>query len=163
MIRLENVLKTSWSCPEDVLKTSLRCLEDVLKTFWRYLEEVFARRLEDVLKTSWQDVSKTFWKRLEDVWLRRVYWSWSRCLQNVLKTSSEDVWVKWIYSSWWQRLEDVLKTSPENEDERRLQGVFKTSSSRWMFAGKSCRHRFCMAPRDFISTPWYFGWNIFHL
>ena len=32
-------------------------------------------------------------------------------------------------------LEDVLKTSSEDEDERRLQDVFKTSSSRRMFAG----------------------------
>ena len=35
-------------------------------------------------------------------------------------------------------LEDVLKTSSEDEDERRLQGVFKTSSSRRMFGGKCC-------------------------
>ena len=31
--------------------------------------------------------------------------------------------------------QDVLKTSSEDEDERRLQDVFKTSSSRRMFAG----------------------------
>ena len=41
----------------------------------------------------------------------------------------------WTYSSWSRRLEDVLKTSSEDEDERRLQDVFKTSSSRQMFAG----------------------------
>ena len=31
--------------------------------------------------------------------------------------------------------EDVLKTSSEDEDQRRLQDVFKTPSSRRMFAG----------------------------
>ena len=32
--------------------------------------------------------------------------------------------------------QNVLKTSSEDEDERRLQDVFKTSSSRRNFAGK---------------------------
>ena len=109
MIRLENVLKIS--------------LQDVLKTSWRCLEDVFARRLEDVLKTSW--------RRLEDVWPRRIYWSWPRRLKDVLKTSFEDVWLIRIYSSSSGRLEDVFW----RQDERSLQDVFKTSSSRRMFAG----------------------------
>ena len=55
--------------------------------------------------------------------------------QDVLKTSSEEVWLKRIYLSWSRGLEDVLKTSSEDKDERRLQDVFNTSSSRQMFAG----------------------------
>ena len=74
------------------------------------------RRPEDVLKTSW--------RRLEDIWPRQIYWSWPRCLEDVLKTSSEDVWLIRIYSSSSRRLEDVLKTSFEDEDERRRQDVF---------------------------------------
>ena len=110
----------------------------VFKTSWRCLQDVFARRLEDVLKTSWrclEDVLKTSWRRLEDVWTRRIYWSWPRRLEDVLKTSSEDIRLRWTYSSWSRRLEDVFKTSFEDEDERRLQDVFKTSSSKRMFAG----------------------------
>ena len=47
--------------------------------------------------------------------------------QRLLKTYD---WGKYI------RLDqDVLKTSAEDEDERRLQDIFKTSASRPMFAG----------------------------
>ena len=48
MIRLENVLETSWRYLEDVLKTFLQ--ED-LKMPWKR----FARRLEDDLETYGQD------------------------------------------------------------------------------------------------------------
>ena len=51
-------------------------------------------------------------------------------LENMLKTSLQDA-----LTMSWRRLEDVLKTSPEDEDERRLQDVLKTISSRRMFAG----------------------------
>ena len=119
MIRLQNVLKMS---SRRICETSWRRFEDVLKTSWRCLEDVFARRLEDVLKTSW--------RRLEDVWTRRIYWSWPRRLKDVLKTSFEDVWLIRIYSSSSGRLEDVFW----RQDERSLQDVFKTSSSRRMFA-----------------------------
>ena len=132
MIRFENVLKRSL---KDVLKMSWRCIENALKMSWRRFCKTSWRRLEDVLKTSWKrhgDVlkmfwrrfCKTFWRRLEDVWPRRLYCSWSRHLENVLKTSSEDAWVRRRYSSWSRRLEDLLKTSSEDEDERRLQDVF---------------------------------------
>ena len=117
MIRLENVLKTSL---QDFLKMSWRGL---CNTSWRRLENVF----EDVLKRSWkrlEDVLKTSWRRLEDVWPRRIYWSWSRLLEEVLETSSEDAWLRRIYSSWSRPL---LKTKTKD--------VFKTSSSRRMFAG----------------------------
>ena len=124
--------KMSWRCLEDVFKTSWRRLEDVVKTS----EDVLARRLEDLLKRSW--------RRLEDVWPRPIYWSWSRRIEDVLKTSSEHVWVRWIYSSWSRRLEDDFKTSSEDEDERRPQDVFETSSPRRMLAGNVvCLLRCC--------------------
>ena len=119
MIRLENVLKRSL---EDILKMSWRRF---CKTSWRRLEDVLARRLEDVFRTSWrriedvlktflQDVLKTFGRRLEDVLARRLEDGQDEYIdldQDVLKTS-------------WRRL---LKTKTKD--------VFKTSSSRRMFAG----------------------------
>ena len=71
----------------------------VFKTSWKCLQDVFATRFEDVLKTSW--------RRLEDEWTRRIYWSWSR------------------------RLEDVFKMSSEDEDERRLKDVFIKTNASW--------------------------------
>ena len=136
MTRLENVLKLS--------------LQDVLKKFSRRLEDILARRLEGVLKRFWrrlqkvlktscrclEDVLKTSWKRLEDAWPRRIYWSWPTRLEDVLKMSSEEVRPRWTYSSWSRRLEDVFKTFSEEENERRLQDIFKASSSRRMFGGE---------------------------
>ena len=124
MICLENVLKISL---QDVLKTSWRCLEDVLKTSWR--------RLENVVKTSGKRLQEVLPRRLEDVWPRRIYWSWPRRLEDLLRTSSEDVSLSQTYSSWSRRLEDAFKTPSEDEDEGSLQDVFKTSSSRRIFAG----------------------------
>ena len=120
---LEDVLKTSWRRLQNVLKTSWRRLEGVLKTFWR--------RLEDVFKTSWrylEYVLKTSWRRLEYVLKTYGQDKHTGLDQDVLKTSSEDVRLRRTYSSWSARLED--------ENERRLQDVFKMSSSRRMFAGK---------------------------
>ena len=84
--------------------------------FWKesFLQEVlktFWRRLEDVLARGLKDVLKTSWWRLED--------DLNTFLQDVMKTS-------------WH---DVLKMSSEDKDERRLQYIFKMSSSRRMFAG----------------------------
>ena len=83
MMRLQNVLKVSW--------------QGVLKMSWR--------RLEDFLKMSWRSFGKaslkTSPKRLEDVLKMPSF-------QDVLKTSSEDEWLRQIYSSWWRRLEDVF-------------------------------------------------------
>ena len=112
---------------ENVLK---RSLQDVLKTSWRCLEDVFARRLEDVLKTYDQDDYLVF-----------------------IKTSSEDVWVRRIFSSWSRHLGDVLKTSSKDEDERRLEDVFRTSSSRRMFAGLMAK-RFFNSPSVLLNFPW---------
>ena len=92
---------------ENVMKM---CLQDVLKMSWR--------RLQNFLKTSWiclkdvfQEVLKTFWRRFEDI----------------LKTYGQDEYIGLE--------QDVLKTSSEVKDERRLQDIFKASSSRRMFAG----------------------------
>ena len=114
--------------------TSWKRLEDVLKTFSKRLEDVFARGLEDVLKTSWrhlgktswrrlEDVLKTSWRRIEDVRPRRIYWSWPRRLEDVLKTSSEDVRLRRRYSSWRR----LLKTKTKDVFWRRRR---KTSSRR---------------------------------
>ena len=111
---------------KNVLNTSRR---NVFKTSWRYLD-VFAKRLEDFLKRqiikiiySCRCFSKTSWKRLEGKSL------------------------KWMYSCWLIHLEDVfwrhmtkanilvLMNKLEHKDESCLQDVFRTSSSRRMFAG----------------------------
>ena len=116
MIRLENVLKTSfqealkmpWRRLKNVCKISWICLEDVLKTFlddnifktsWRCYEDVFARHLEDVLKASW--------RRLEDV----------------LKTHDQDEYIVLDY--------DVLKISSEDGDKRYLQDAFIKTNVCW--------------------------------
>ena len=98
--------KTSWRCLEDILKTSSKRLGDVLKTPWR--------GLKDVLKTSWgrlEGVLKTSWNRLEDVLKTYGQHKYIGLDQDVLKAS-------------WRCL---LKTKTKD--------VFKTSSSRRMFAG----------------------------
>ena len=95
-------------CCKSSHPANIRLDEDVLKTSWR--------RLEDVLKTSWRHMAKTnilvltktSWRRLEEVFWRRK--------------SKVNIFV-------------LIKTSSEDEDQRRLQDVFKTSSSRRMFAG----------------------------
>ena len=75
------------------------------------------KHLEDMLKMTWRHFCKTPWRRL-------TYWSRPRYLEDVLNTSSEDVKLRRIYSSWSRRL---LKMKTKD--------VFKTSSSRRMFAG----------------------------
>ena len=121
MIHLEQVLKISL---QDVLKTSWRCLEDVfqdvLKTFWRCLQ--------NVLKTSWRCLEDVFARRLEDV----LKTSWRR-LEDVLKTYGQD---KYIGLD-----QDVLKTSWRRLLKTKTKDVFKTSSSRRMFAGNQSRYR----------------------
>ena len=117
---LEDVFKTCWRRLEDVLKMSWGRLENVLKTSWR--------RLENVLKTSWRRMTKTnmlvlmktSWRRLEDVFWRRM--------------SKANIFV--LIKTSWRRL---LKTKPKDVSWRQRpktsQDVFKTSSSRRMFAG----------------------------
>ena len=90
----------------------------VFKRSWRYLD-VFGRRIEDDWKTSWRRYGKMSWRRLEDVSKTSGQDEYIGLDQDVLKTSSGDLWLIRIY----------LFSS------RRLQDVFKTSSSRRMFAG----------------------------
>ena len=111
--RLEHVFKTSWRRLEDVLKTFL---QDVLKPYWRRLCKTPWRSLENVLKTSW--------KCLEDVLARR--------LENVLKTSSEDVWLRRIYWSWPRRLEDVFWRRRRKTSSWRLQDGFIETNVCWV-------------------------------
>ena len=126
--RLGDVLKRSWRRLQNVSKTSWECLEYVLKTSWRRFCKASWRRLEDLLKTSWQDVLKTSWKGLE----------------HVLKTYDKDEYIGLNQDVFWRRMskadmfrleQDVLTTSCEDDNERRFQDVFKTLSSRRMFAG----------------------------
>ena len=134
---LEDVLNTSWKGLEIILNMSWRRLDNT----WKMCEDGFTRLLEDILKTSWRN--------LEDVWPTQLYWYWSRCLEDIFKTSSKDVqigriysswrlfeeifktswryleevWPRRLYLSWWRCLGDVLKTSPEDEDKRHLQDI----------------------------------------
>ena len=101
---------------------------------WKHLEDIFARGLEDVLKTSWrrlENVLKTSWRRLEDVLKTYGQDEYIGLDQDVLKTSSEDVWLRRIFFSWSRHPEDILKTSSGDEDERLLQDVFIKSNVWW--------------------------------
>ena len=131
--RLTNVLNT----PRRRVNMNSLTWWYVLKTSWRYLCKTSWRRLEDVLKTFLQDILKTSWKRLENV----LNTSW----ECMVKTN-----ILVLTKTSWRRLEDVfwrpkaklsifglIKTSSEDEDERRLQDDFKTSSSRRIFPGAS--------------------------
>ena len=110
------VLKTSWRY---LCKTSWTRLQNVLKTSWRCLEDIF----QDVLTTFSRHVGKTSWRRLEDVWPRRIYWSWTRRLEDVFwrRKARASIFVS-IKTSWRR----ILKTKMED--------VLKTSSSKQMFA-----------------------------
>ena len=97
--RLEDVLKMSWGCFEDVLNMSWRCLSKMswrcLEDVWKCLEGVLARRFEDVFARRIEDVLKMY---DQDEYIDIDY--------NVLKMSSEDVWIKRIFWSWSRRLEN---------------------------------------------------------
>ena len=85
--RVEYVLKMSW---RRVHKNSLT-LWYILKTSWKCFKNVLKTSSYDVLKTSWQDILLMSWRRLE----------------NVLKKSGR-VWLRIIYLSWSRRLEDAF-------------------------------------------------------
>ena len=119
MIHLQNILKAS--------------LQDVLKMSWRR----FCRRLEDVLKTSWRRFGKMSWRCLEDVFARRFDDVLNTFLQDVLKMSSkrlEDFLKTYSQDGYIGLDQDVLKTSWRHL--LKTKDVFKTSSSRRMFAGQ---------------------------
>ena len=93
--------------------------------YWSYIDFVthHSTRFSFLERTS---LLRNWNNRTNDAWVvlynLSKHLSWWRRLE--IKTSSEDVWLRWIYSSWSRRL---LKTKGKD--------VFKTSSSRQMFAG----------------------------
>ena len=93
----------------------------VLKTFWRHLYYTSWRYLEDLLKMFLQDVVEKIWKRLDDVWPIRIYWYWSRRL--------EDVFWRCLCKA---NIFVLIKTSSEDEDERRLKDVFIKTNVCWV-------------------------------
>ena len=92
---------------------------NALKASLQYVLKMSWRRVEEVFKTSWrrlEDVLKTFWRRLEDVLARRL----------------EDVfWRRMIKA----KILALMKTSSRCLLKMKTKDVFKTSSSRRMFAG----------------------------
>ena len=76
---------------------------------------------------SWRRFGKTSWRRLENVLKTYDQDEYSSFDQDVLNTSSEYVWLRWVYSSWSRRLEE----SSEDEDERRFQDVFIKTNVCW--------------------------------
>ena len=76
MIRLENILKTSWKCLEDIF-------QDVLKTSKQDVLKMSRRRLEDVLKMSWcLDSPHKLLSRRQPRYSTHLYclmeWSWKQ-------------------------------------------------------------------------------------
>ena len=121
---IEDAFKMFWRSLEDVLKKFLQgILEHVLKTSWRYLGNMAWRCLADVLKTSWKLPEHAFAALYEDIWPRRIYWSWSRLLEDVLKTYDSGKYIRLD--------QDILKTSSDEEDERFLQDTFVKTSICW--------------------------------
>ena len=127
-----HLCKTSW----DGLKTSWRRRQNLLKIYWKHFcktawrrfQDFLARHLGYILKTSWRrfkNVFKTFWRRMT-----------KKNILVLIKTSSrhlEDV--------FWRRMIKVnifvlIKTSWKRLLKIQTKDVFKTSSSRRMFAGK---------------------------
>ena len=102
----------------DVLKMSWRCVVDVFKTSWGHLGNVLKRFLQDVLKMF----CRTSWRCLEDIWPRRMYWSWSRLLEDVFwkRMTKANIFV--LINTSWRYLEDILKAKRKE--------VFKKSSRR---------------------------------
>ena len=120
MIRLQSTLKPS--------------LQDVLKTSWRCHEDVFAKRLEDVLITSWRRLGKMSWRRLENV----LKTSWRRMAETNILVLIKMSW-RHLEDVFWRRMTKanifvLIKTSWRRPLKMKTKDVFKTSSSRRMFA-----------------------------
>ena len=117
---LRSVTEANPSIDNRLCSTSQKRFEYVSKSFWKRVNKNSLTWWWYVLKTSWRDLCKTSWRHLENV----LKMSWRRMTKTIIlvliKTSSEDVWVRRIYLSWSRHLEDVLKTSSEDEDEGRL-------------------------------------------
>ena len=125
MIHVENVLKTSWTSLEDFFA---RSLEDVLKTSKKYLSNMSWRSLEGVLRMSLRRFCKTYWRRLEEI----LKTSWKRMTRTSILVLIQDV--------FWRRVSKanifvLMKTPWRCLLKTKTKDVFKTSSSRRMFAG----------------------------
>ena len=101
-------------------------LQEVLTTSWRHVLKTSSARLQRNNFSS----SKTSWRCLEDVFARR--------LEDILKTS----WRRMIKTNIfvWRRMSKanifvLIKTSWRRLLKTKTKDVFKTSSSRRMFAG----------------------------
>ena len=118
-----------WSYIDFYALTFLYCLQLYWYSMHWLLHRIFifvthhSTRFSFLERTS---LLRNWNNRTNDTWVvlynLSKHLSWWRRLE--IKTSSEDVWLRWIYSSWSRRL---LKTKGKD--------VFKTSSSRQMFAG----------------------------
>ena len=117
-VRLGNVLNTSRRHAKKKFNLMIR-LQNVLNMSWRHFCKTSFRRFKNILKTSWQGVLKTYGQG-----------EYIGPDQDVLKTSSEDIWLRQIYSSLSKRLEDILETSYECKEEQRLQDDFQRN---WWF------------------------------
>ena len=120
-----------------MLNTSRRRVNKNSLTWWH------------VLKTSWRHLFNTSWRRLEDVLKTYDQDEYFAVDLGVLKTSWRHILKTYTWSEYCRLDQDVLKTSSEDEDKTRLQNVFKTSSSRRMFAGLLLR-----ACDIFFRTSW---------
>ena len=114
----------SWRrfCGTSFLKTFWKSLEDVMKKSWKHLETSW-RRLEDVLKTFFSRGLENFLKTSR----RRMI---KTNILVLIKTSSEDVWVRRIYSSWSRRLEDLWRQRGKTSSTP-LQGIFIKTNVCW--------------------------------
>ena len=128
--RVEYVSKTSWG---RVNKNSLTWWY-FLKASWRSNEDIFGRRFEDVFKTFWQDTLKMSWRRLENAFKT----SWKRMTKvNILVLNKTKANILVLIKTSWTCHVDVFRRRRRKTSWRPLQDVFKTSSSRRMFAGLS--------------------------
>ena len=117
---------------KDGLITSWRRRQNVLKIYWRHFCKTSWRRFQDVLASHPEDVLKTFWK----------------CFQDALITYDQDQYIG-LDQDVSRHLEDVflrrmikvnifvlIKTAWRRLLKMKTKDVFKTFSSRRMFAGK---------------------------
>ena len=122
--RAEYVLKMSWRRDNNSLTWWY-----VLKTSWSCLEDIFSRGL-DVFKTSWRRLGKTSWRKTPSRCITKTN---IFVLIKVSWRSSEEVWLKSIYSSLSRRLEDVFWRWRRKTSSRRLQDIFIKANVCWDF------------------------------
>ena len=89
------------------------------------------RPLEDVLKMFWRRFCKTSWRRLEDVWPWRIYWSWSKRVEDVFwrRMAKTNIFV--LMKASWKRLGDVFRRRRRKTSSKRLQDAFIKTNVSW--------------------------------